>query len=764
MHGQNERPVPLQGDLRNLPVALNPLKELPNWVCWKFVWKVDKKGVGKWTKPPYQPRIPPLLAKNNDPSTWGSYDQALAAFEAGKCDGIGFNLSGTDFAAFDIDKCRDRATGEIAPEAMKIVNRATSYTEMTPSGTGLRVIGRGAGAKVHRKQTIPGSPVEVESYRGAERYIVITGNPLPETWPHIADIGDVIDAVVAELDGCKGGVDLDDEFAFKPQTGNGGAGDTGDAFLPGDLIELIEKGVPPQDDLSAAFHHAVCWLADCGSSADRIEARIAGKPIVPERFAKRLAKEIARCLSKAKPKAQHPASHRGNGVALDDFYAYMPRHSYIFVPTREMWPGSSVNTRLPKVPLLKADGNPVVDENGNPKHSKPSDWLDKHRPVEQMTWAPGEPLIIANKLIAEGGWIERQGVATFNLYLPPTERYGNSANADRWVELLERVYPNDADHIIAYCAHRIQYPAVKINHGILLGGSTGIGKDTILEPLKHGVGPWNFKEVSPQDIMSNYNDYMQCVVLRISEAHDLGDINRYAFHDHMKTILAAPPDVVRVNGKYMPQHYVLNVAGVFYTTNNRFDGVYLPPNDRRTYVAWSDAQSTDFVKTFWTDFWNWYGAGGLEDVVAYLAEFDLSKFDPKAPPRKTEAFWQIVGAGAAPENSELADILDALGAEEKVKDAEGNPRGPVVTTLGKVLGKAQGDLFEWLNDRKNRRVLPHRFEACGYAAVRNPDAKDGLWVIGAKRQVVYGRMDVSPGEQIKAAQKLVPNQRNQSNQ
>ena len=49
--------------------------------------------------------------------------------------------------------------------------------------------------------------------------------------------------------------------------------------------------------------------------------------------------------------------------------------------------------------------------------------------------------------------------------------------------------------------------------------------------------------------MSNYNDYMRCVVLRISEAHDLGDINRYAFHDHMKTILAAPPDVIRVNGK-----------------------------------------------------------------------------------------------------------------------------------------------------------------------------------------------------------------------
>ena len=276
------------------------------------------------------------------------------------------------------------------------------------------------------------------------------------------------------------------------------------------------------------------------------------------------------------------------GVAIDDFYAYMPGHSYIFVPTREMWPASSVNSRLPAVPVLKKDGTPAVDKDGKPKHVRPSVWLDTHRPVEQMTWVPGEPLTIDGKLIAEGGWVERPGVTTFNLYRPPVVRQGNSANADRWVELVERVYPDDAEHIIAFCAHRIQYPAVKINHGLILGGAPGIGKDTMLEPLKLGVGPWNFKEVSPQDIMSNYNDYMPCVVLRISEARDLGDVNRYAFYDHTKTILATPPDVVRVNGKYVPQHYVPNVAGVIYTTNHRFDGVYLPADDRRTYVAWSE--------------------------------------------------------------------------------------------------------------------------------------------------------------------------------
>ena len=101
------RPVPVQGDLANLPSALARLKKMPNWVVWRWEWVVNKRGFGKWDKPPLQPRRPQQYARNNDPSTWGSYDEALAAYAAGKCDGLGFNLAGTDIAAFDIDDCRD---------------------------------------------------------------------------------------------------------------------------------------------------------------------------------------------------------------------------------------------------------------------------------------------------------------------------------------------------------------------------------------------------------------------------------------------------------------------------------------------------------------------------------------------------------------------------------------------------------------------------------------------------------------------------------
>ena len=57
---------------------------------------------------------------------------------------------------------------------------------------------------------------------------------------------------------------------------------------------------------------------------------------------------------------------------------------------------------------------------------------------------------------------------------------------------------------------------------------------------------------------------------------------------------------------------------------------------------------------------------------------------------------------------------------------------------------------EWLLERKNRRAIPHRMERCGYAAVRNPNADDGLWKLQGRRQVVYARTDLSLGAQLAA--------------
>jgi hypothetical protein len=158
------------------------------------------------------------------------------------------------------------------------------------------------------------------------------------------------------------------------------------------------------------------------------------------------------------------------------------------------------------------------------------------------------------------------------------------------------------------------------------------------------------------------------------------------------------------------------------------DGIYLPADDRRHFVAWSDLTKEDFTPEYWNKLWRWYTDGGIRHVATYLATLDISSFDPKAPPPKTAAFWAIADANRAPEDAELADVLDLLG----------NPDAITVDRIANA-GSGEKEIQFWIKDRKNRRQILHRLAECGYVPVRNEAAKDGLWKIRGARQVVYAK-------------------------
>jgi hypothetical protein len=125
-------------------------------------------------------------------------------------------------------------------------------------------------------------------------------------------------------------------------------------------------------------------------------------------------------------------------------------HNYIYEPSREPWPGASVNARIPPVPLMR-NGEPVLDDNGEQVMQTASAWLDQNKPVEQMTWAPGLPMIIRDRLVSAGGWIERKGVSCFNLYRPPEIELGDADEAGPWIAHVHRLYSkDDAHHVIQW--------------------------------------------------------------------------------------------------------------------------------------------------------------------------------------------------------------------------------------------------------------------------------------------------------------------------
>jgi len=145
------------------------------WVVWRW-----EKRNGKLTKPPYQPNG--SRAKSNDPKTWGSFEAVIAAFESGQFNGVGFVLTADDpYAMADLDHCLD-SEGKLEVWAGEIVDHLRSYTEITPSGEGLRVIVKAILPQGGRKRGM-GTGGGVELYDRV-RYMTMTGNHLagtPET-------------------------------------------------------------------------------------------------------------------------------------------------------------------------------------------------------------------------------------------------------------------------------------------------------------------------------------------------------------------------------------------------------------------------------------------------------------------------------------------------------------------------------------------------------------------------------------------------------
>jgi hypothetical protein len=130
----------------------------------------------------------------------------------------------------------------------------------------------------------------------------------------------------------------------------------------------------------------------------------------------------------------------GSGVNIEDFVAYPPSHVYIFKPCREVWVGAGVDACLLPVPVLTMAGRPKRDKNGKVVALRATRWLDQNQRVEGMTWCPGQPMLIRDRLVVHGGWIERKGVTYFNLYRPPRVQLGNAVDAKPWIEHIYRVF------------------------------------------------------------------------------------------------------------------------------------------------------------------------------------------------------------------------------------------------------------------------------------------------------------------------------------
>jgi hypothetical protein len=155
------------------PVAIpDGLKSLPQFVLYR-----EKERDGRTTKVPYH--SDGSYASTTDPESWMDFQQASEALRQGGFDGLGFVFTkDDDYVGIDLDACiRD---GTITDGARKFVTYIDSYTEVSPSGTGLHIICKGNFAESGRRtKDLEGVKV-LEIYRES-RYFTMTGDHLEDT-------------------------------------------------------------------------------------------------------------------------------------------------------------------------------------------------------------------------------------------------------------------------------------------------------------------------------------------------------------------------------------------------------------------------------------------------------------------------------------------------------------------------------------------------------------------------------------------------------
>lgn len=117
---------------------MNNYKDKPIWVCWRLEPGKD----GKPTKIPYNPATGGK-AQSNNPTTWGTYEQASAAMERKGYSGVGFMFAKLDgeyaLCGIDIDVKDDKP--HLSPEEItELLTHMQTYSELSPSGNGHHIM------------------------------------------------------------------------------------------------------------------------------------------------------------------------------------------------------------------------------------------------------------------------------------------------------------------------------------------------------------------------------------------------------------------------------------------------------------------------------------------------------------------------------------------------------------------------------------------------------------------------------------------------
>lgn len=169
------------------------LRSTAQWAVWKLVPQTARP---KPLKVPFTVTGQPADSMN--PAQWGSYEAAYETWNKNQStyNGLGFLfVPQGEFAGLDIDNCVE--DGKLSDMALSIIHEFNTYTEYSPSGTGVKLFTRTTWhPSVNQRQGIKQGGLELYF---SKRYFTVTGHQVPGTNDEVTDCSDKLEALYHRL-------------------------------------------------------------------------------------------------------------------------------------------------------------------------------------------------------------------------------------------------------------------------------------------------------------------------------------------------------------------------------------------------------------------------------------------------------------------------------------------------------------------------------------------------------------------------------------
>ncbi len=605
----NARMTAMQRILDNFP---DDLIRRPQWVN----WKLEQRGE-RMTKVPYQPNG--RKADSTNPATWSDFQSVkLACARDDTFTGIGFVFTKEDpYVGIDLDKCRDPVSGVVEPWATAIINRFDTYAELSPSGKGFHIIGRGKLPTKGRKKD------HIEMYESG-RYFTVTGDHYGQSPFEATDIQTPLTKLHTEVFGktktpAKNKQAANDPSSPTKPIPNAStdqavidtilASHDAATFLQFQAGNWAALGYPSQSEGDLAF--AGMLARHAGSQAEQIDRIFRGSGMMRDKWDEMRGTQTYGEMTIAK--------------AMEGLDIASPMNQFM----------AQMNQRF----ALIAIGNKlrILDATDGPNNikflSRPDFGLQTANlpsPAKSTSaatvWQSSPQRRYYSSLVFSP---DRDVPGAYNTWRGFSVEPRPGTCSLFW-QLVERAICSGSfvlyEYVRRYFAHMIQCPWERPEVSLVLRGGQGVGKNTFVEAMASLIAH-HYRQVNSMDqITGRFNGHMQNVVLLHANEATWGGSK--ADQGKLKAMVTDPKVPIEMKGLDIIE--MDNFLRLIISSNEKWP-VPIDIDDRRFLVLDVHPIYKQDQK-FFAALHDELNDGGREALMHDLTTEDISSFSPRNKP------------------------------------------------------------------------------------------------------------------------------------